>query len=116
MEGRYNKVWNAAVSAPDQAFVPLLKKLISTTREDLFDCLREAYTSLKVKDAMKLTLFEENEEEHFRQFIEGKDGVSSIENGVIYFKQKKPTSKIEIQPTLLINECLKYADEIERII
>lgn len=116
MEGRYNKVWNASVSAPDPAFVPFLRKLISTTREDLFDCLRESYSSLKVNDAMKLTLFDSNEEEQFRQFIEGKEGISKIENGVIYFKQKKPTSNIEIHPTLLINESLKYADEIERII
>lgn len=115
-EGRYSRVWNACNNAPNALYHPFLKNLISTTRDDLFSCIKESYKSLTIGEAMKLLLFSPSEEQAFKEFLDHRSGEWNEQSGTIYFQSQNKESSIEINSTLLINESLRYAHEIERII
>lgn len=115
-EGRYSQVWNACANAPNPLYKSFLRDLISTTRNDLFNCIKESYISLTVPEAMKLLLFLPSEEQAFHALLSQRNGEWTQNGNTIYFQSEHKETSTGLSSTLLINESLKYAHEMERII
>ena len=114
-EGSWHKVLKARNSAPHELCTLFLEQLEDTVREEISKCCESAYKSLKISDAVKLMMFESEEE--LMEYVGDReeDGWSARE-GRLYFKADGPTTVEDIPALKLIGENLQYANELERIV
>jgi 26S proteasome regulatory subunit N12 len=111
MEGSYHKL--RQLNNPAEEYGIFKEILLETVREDIAECSEKAYHFLKLQDATKILLFQ-NEQET-KNFVEKRKW--NVENGVIIFKQvQKQELPFEQTSKQLISKTLGYAKEMERII
>lgn len=117
MEGAHNKVLAARGSPASPYYVPYLDRLYSTVRDEIASCSEKAYPLLSVKEAIKLLLMSNESELQAYATQRGWEVVG----GQVKFQAGAGedggnSGKGVLQSMDLINHCLTYAKELERIV
>ncbi|EFN57735.1 hypothetical protein CHLNCDRAFT_142990 [Chlorella variabilis] len=116
MEGAYNKVLDARARAASDYYKHFLDQLSSTVREEVASCSERAYNSLSVADAAAMMML--GSEAEVVEFAA--EHGWEVSNGRITFKpaaDKDAAAAAAALPSLdIINHCLNYAREVERIV
>ncbi|EFJ43044.1 26S proteasome regulatory complex [Volvox carteri f. nagariensis] len=116
MEGAYNKVLAASREAASEVHGMLLAQLATTVRDEAASCSEKAYERLRVPDAQKLLLFDNDAE--VREYA-NEHGWTITPDDYIVFRAAaaEGTAASKAIPSLeLINNALVYAKELERIV
>lgn len=113
MEGSYNKLRNARTQVPASEYLVFMDILTETVRKEFAACAERAYTSLKVADATKLLLFQNDGET--LQFCQARNW--NVQNSVISFDKSNAQDKT-FQRTAkeVIGKTLSYAHEVSQIL
>jgi len=113
MQGSYAKVGDAKNSAVSPYYVPLLQRIVTTARNEIASCSEAAYETLKTEDAAKILGVDAKQlvaicEEHGWE----------IEGGRVVLKNKGGADTVAgaINNEQVIDNCLQYAKELERIL
>jgi len=111
MEGNYHKILQARSTMPAAPYKYFIDMLVDTVREKISECSEKAYESLPADDAKRLLMFDGTEQ--LVKFAAQRRW--TITDGVIRFT-KGPDDSFDIPARRLIDQTLKYATELERIV
>ncbi|OMH82461.1 26S proteasome non-ATPase regulatory subunit 8 [Zancudomyces culisetae] len=114
MEGSYRKVWNARNDVPAPEYLFLVDILMNTLKNEVASCANQAYTSLPLEDARSLLFCNSTQEVH--ELCKKFDWYLSPKDQKIYFNPDKKEDTEEFNPSLVIEQLLTYAQELERIV
>ena len=124
MEGGYNKVLSARSSMASPYYVPLLDRLASTVRDEVASCSEAAYASLSVAEAVKMLKF--SAESELAEYGAGRGW--KIESGRVVFLKVgggEVGNGVNGHVAAVVGEsgafgmverCVAYAKELERIV
>jgi len=116
MIGSYEQVLHTAQSPPVPYYAFFVSSLLETVRTNIAECMQAAYKSLQVAEAMKLLMF--NSEEETIDFIsENYEHWEISSTKAIQFAPKEQVQKSDAIPSFkVMKEVLSYASELERIV
>lgn len=114
MQGSYSKVLSARGSSVSPYYLPLLERMVTTVKNEIASCSGAAFTSMKVSEAAGLLGVADM----------GEFDAMCLENGwkkqgdmVIFKEATKEADKHGIpEADMVIDHCLQYAKELERIV
>lgn len=114
MEGAYNKIYLAKGEVPAEGYKFFIEELLLTIREDIADCVENAYDRIKPEDIGKMLYLASTNE--ILQYCQQR-GWSVGSDGYLHFK-KEVRSKFDdgIPSHELANQMLHYAREMEQIV
>lgn len=113
MEGAYNKVLAARASPASPYFAPLLDRLAGTVRDEVAGCAEAAYASLPEGEAARMLTLAPGAELGAYAAARG----WAVAAGRVVFKPEGGGAAAPAVPALeIIDHCLTYAKELERII
>lgn len=114
--GSYDQVMIAAAKPPVSYFTFFLTSMLETVRLNIAECAAAAYSTLTVKGATEVLMF--NSEEDTLSFISEAypDWVIDTMLNTIDLRASKTSKKDEIASVQLIQQTLGYATEMERIV
>lgn len=112
MEGAYNKVFLSRANIPAENYAFFVEILLDTIRKEIADCCQNAYASLSVADAAKLTYCDN--EKAFAA-LAAQYPLWKFKGGNVVFPPKEAV-KAELAAPTLIEHSLGYALQLERII
>lgn len=114
MEGQYAQVLLARESMPSPHYAPFMDKLLDTVRDEIAECSSAAYKTLSIDAACKMLMFSSRAE--LEDYVRARADESwSIRDDTVVFAGHEE-AKAEIQSTELIENTLRYASELERIV
>lgn len=112
MQGSYAKVGSAESSAVSPYFVPLLQRIVTTVRNEIASCSEAAYRTLQMKDAA--VLFGVNSSQLPDMC---RDYGWTIQGETIHLQEQKTQQHRGLpEAEHVIDNCLQYAKELERIL
>ncbi|GLC35908.1 hypothetical protein PLESTB_000518300 [Pleodorina starrii] len=116
MEGAYNKVLAASNQSASEVHGMLLAQLATTVRDEAASCSEKAYERLRVADAKKLLLFDN--EAAVRAYAKEHGWTVTVDDYIVFRSAAtEGTAAAKAIPSLeLINNALVYAKELERIV
>ena len=112
MQGSYAKVGEAQNAAVSPYYVPLLQRIVTTARNEIASCSQAAYESLKSADAASILGVSEK---GLAQICE-EQGWEVAGGRVILQKKGGEDVGHAINNEQVIDNCLQYAKELERIL
>lgn len=112
MEGSYNKIIVAKDNVPSPLYEFFVGILINTIRAEIVDCSERAFSSIAVEDAQRL-LFLEGDTAAFEALVSERGWTNT--NGSFVFPDRSD-HKANVPRQTLIENSLKYAVELERIV
>lgn len=123
MEGAYNKVLSARSSPASPYYIPLLDRLSMTVRDEIASCSEAAYSgAMPVTEAARLLRF--NTPQELSTYAQAR-GWKLLDNDMIQFSGDDLKSSSKVNGNIstvsfpafeLIDHCMVYAKELERII
>ena len=117
VEGSYNKILSQKQNVPHEAYQFFVNKFVDAIRFEIARSAEKAYESLKLADTHRLFMIEKDPE--LKQFIannSNKEGVEwQVRGDRLYFVKQKADAK-EIPSERMINTCLQFATELNRIV
>lgn len=114
MEGAYNKVLAARTSPASPYYITLLDRLATTVRDEVASCSEASYASLPVADAARMLRLS-NEAE--LAAYAGQRGWTLADGQVAFEKKEGGGGPATAPPAFeIIQHCLEYAKELERIV
>eukprot|EP00112_Aurelia_sp_Birch-Aquarium-sp1_P001694 Seg1183.10 transcript_id=Seg1183.10/GoldUCD/mRNA.D3Y31 product="26S proteasome non-ATPase regulatory subunit 8" protein_id=Seg1183.10/GoldUCD/D3Y31 len=111
MEGSYHKVFLAKDNVPAEAYYFFINILIDTLRDEVAACMEKSYQQISFKEATRM-LFFQNDANMTEYSV--KRGWSIVGNS--YHFTADAHDKQEVSANKLIEQCLGYAKELERIV
>ena len=112
MQGSYAKVGEAQKAATSPYYVPLLQRIVVTVRNEIASCSEAAYETLSVEDAASILGVSQAEVSGICE-AHGWD----INDGKVILQKKGDADVINgINNEQVIDNCLQYAKELERIL
>lgn len=116
MEGAYSKVLLSRASPVSPYYLPLLNRLAATVRDEVSSCIEAAYESLSTSSAAHMLRFDSEAElaAYARQrgwTMEGGLLMFTKDQGAVGGEKSKAPPAFEV-----IEHCLEYAKELERIV
>lgn len=114
MVGSYNNVLSAKATMPSPHYGCFMDMLLDTVREAIAECSEVAYTTLSLKAAREMMIFESEAE--LLAYVADNRPEWLVADGAIHFEGVKSKKVQEIPSMRLIAETLSYATEIERIV
>jgi len=112
MQGSYAKVGEAQNVAVSPYYVPLLQRIVTTARNEIASCSQAAYQSLTSADAASILGVSEKD---LVQICE-EQGWEVAGGRVILQKKGDDDVSRAISNEQVIDNCLQYAKELERIL
>ncbi len=113
MEGAYNRVLSAQRAVPNAYYARFMESLVETVRKEVLDCVEKAYGSLTLAELQKMLLFDAPKTAALIAELKP-SWVVSPSGSVAFAQAQKATAPL---PSLrLINETLRYATDLDRII
>mmetsp|Transcript_3534 Transcript_3534/g.5829 ORF Transcript_3534/g.5829 Transcript_3534/m.5829 type:complete len:202 (+) Transcript_3534:405-1010(+) len=115
--GSYDKVMEAAAKPPTKYFSFFLTSLMETVRINIGECAAAAYSTMSIKAATEILMFENEEEtlEFISDFYPTWD-VDALERTIVCGDGTIIHKSEEIPSLKLISQNLGYATELERIV
>lgn len=112
MQGSYAKVGSAQGSAVSPYYVPLLQRIVMTVRNEIASCSQAAYKTLRVQDAQVLLGVNASElEDMCSQY-----GWTLQGEYVVFQEPGMQQDRGLPEAEHVIDNCLQYAKELERIL
>jgi len=111
MEGNYNKVFLSKGNVPAESYQFFINMLIDTLRDEVSACIESSYNQISQKEACRMLFFDKQAD--LLKYAAKKNW--NVENNNYIFK-KDVQSKQEISSLKIIQNCLGYAKELERIV
>ena len=112
MQGSYAKVGEAQNGAVSPYYVPLLQRIVTTARNEIASCSQAAYQSLTSADAASILGVSEKD---LVQICD-EQGWEMAGGRVILQKKGDDDVSRAISNEQVIDNCLQYAKELERIL
>ena len=112
MQGSYAKVGSAQNSAVSPYFVPVLQRIVTTVRNEIASCSEAAYKTLQLKDAESIFGVHSNDVPALCS-----EYGWTIEGDVIILQDQRVQQHRGLpEAEQVIDNCLQYAKELERIL
>lgn len=117
MEGAYNKIYLAKGEVPAEGYKFFIDELLTTIREDIADCLENAYERIKPEDIGRMLYLSDTAE--IKSYCQQR-GWSTSSSGYLEFnssknaKQQQDDNKLPSEP--LAERMISYAREMEQIV
>jgi 26S proteasome regulatory subunit N12 len=120
MDGNYNKLLEARVTAPAPEFQFFINRVIETIRNEIATSAEKAYSSLTLASACELLRLPGVQDlQHFIQEFNSRVD-SNVEwvvsDSRLTFRRKHENKATEIPKWQLMSQALNYAIELERIV
>lgn len=113
MEGNYNKVFLTKGNVPAESYHFFINILLGTLRDEVAACIEKSYTLVSIKEAARMLFFDD--EKLLAAYASKRDW--ELDGNKNYTFQIERTEKNKEIPSLkLIEQCLTYAKELERIV
>lgn len=112
MEGAFNKVLEARTSVPAESYRYFMDLLSATVRDEVAGCSERAYPSLKVDDAQRLLLIQNQQEAAQYAAQRGWE----LRDGRVFFQPLDKAGAHDINALEVISNSMTYARELERIV
>ncbi|KAK4304381.1 hypothetical protein Pmani_023665 [Petrolisthes manimaculis] len=115
MEGAYNKIYLAKGEVPAEGYKFFIEELLSTIREDIADCVENAYDRIRPEDIGKMLYLTGTKE--ILDYC-GQRGWGVAKDGYLQFKKKevRKNSDDSIPSKELAHQMINYAREMEQIV
>jgi len=113
MEGAYNKIYLAKGEVPAEGYKFFIEELLSTIREDIADCVENAYDRIRPEDIGKMLYLSSTKE--ILQYCEQR-GWKVESDGYLHFKKEVRKSDDTIPSQELAHQMINYAREMEQIV
>ena len=118
-EGNYNKLLSMQNALNESSYLHYLQKLNSSIRFQIARSMEKSFNDISVKDVSEMLLFQTHNDLY--QFLENdrpntKNINWHIFNDRIYFKEISQLDKNVIPSNKVMNDTIKLATEIEKII
>ncbi|XP_042216026.1 26S proteasome non-ATPase regulatory subunit 8-like [Homarus americanus] len=113
MEGAYNKIYLAKGEVPAEGYKFFIGELLATIREDIADCVENAYDRIRPEDIGKMLYLSSTKE--ILQYCEQR-GWQVGTDGYLHFKKEVRKSDDSIPSKELANQMINYAREMEQIV
>jgi len=115
MVGSYDEVLGASAHVPDPLYKFFIENLLHTVRDSIADCLEVAYKTIKLKDAMLMMKFHNQDE--LNDYIQECQEDWVVQDDTLCFQPPEVGYKAsDIPSEKLIAQSLSYATELERIV
>eukprot|EP00795_Rhopilema_esculentum_P003477 gene3477-1859_t len=111
MEGSYHKVFLAKENVPAEAYYFFINILVDTLRDEVAACMEKSYENITVKEATRMLFFQNDAKMKEYSIKRG----WKAQGGSYHFKADVH-DKQEISAGKVIEQCLGYAKELERIV
>jgi 26S proteasome regulatory subunit N12 len=113
MQGSYANIGSAKSSAVSPYYVPLLDRIVTTVRNEVASCSQAAYKKLRVEDAQKILDIRADEVDAYCAEYGWKK-----EGEYILLQESAQQDALQGLPEAerVIQNCMQYAKELERII
>jgi len=112
MEGNYNKVFLSKGNVPAESYHFFINILLNTLRDEVATCIEKSYGRISLTEACRMLFFDQQND---LMAYSTKKNWTLDENNNFLFKQHVEHSK-EIPSLRIIQQCLGYAKELERIV
>ena len=115
MEGSFHKVMLLKGNIPASNYNFFMDILFVTIRNEIASCIEKAYVTISILEAAKKLMMDSRED--LERYVRER-GWQRSEDGqtFVFSKQEKKEELHFVQNTLLIQECLSYARELEKIV
>ncbi|XP_050690653.1 26S proteasome non-ATPase regulatory subunit 8-like [Eriocheir sinensis] len=113
MEGAYNKIYLAKGEVPAEGYKFFIEELLSTIREDIADCVENAYDRIRPEDIGKMLYLSSTKE--ILKYCETR-GWQVGADGYLHFKKEVRKSEDGIPSRELAHQMINYAREMEQIV
>ncbi|KAF2348794.1 CSN8/PSMD8/EIF3K [Trinorchestia longiramus] len=116
MEGAYNKIYLAKGEVPSERYKFFIDELLATIREDIADCLENAYERIKPEDIGRMLYLSDTAE--IKAYCKQR-GWSSDSSGYLVFSSdltKQQQEEIKVPSHTLAEQMISYAREMEQIV
>ena len=115
MEGSFHKVLLLTGNVPAQNYNFFMDILIGTIRKEIASCIEKAYMRISVLEAAKVLMIESPGQ--LEEYVKEREWtVSGDGNYIVFSQQEKRETLHFVQNQLLIQQCLGYAQELEKIV
>lgn len=115
MEGSFHKVLLLTGNVPAQNYTFFVDILIGTIRKEIASCIEKAYTRISAQEAAKVLMVESSAQ--LEEYVREREWTVSEDGAHFVFSQQEKKEKLHfVQNQLLIQECLGYARELEKIV
>jgi len=111
MEGNYNKVFLSKGNVPAESYHFFINILLDTLRDEVAACIEKSYDHVSVQEACRMLFFDQQKD----LLAYSKKRSWNVDSNRFIFKQQVERSK-EIPSLRIIEQCLGYAKELERIV
>ncbi|XP_066920941.1 26S proteasome non-ATPase regulatory subunit 8-like [Clytia hemisphaerica] len=111
MEGNYNKVFLSKGNVPAESYHFFINILLDTLRDEVATCIEKSYDQISQKEAYRMLFFDK--ETDLLNYASKKNW--KVESNRYVFRQDVQ-SKQELSSLKIIENCLGYAKELERIV
>lgn len=112
MQGSYAKVGSAHSTAVSPYYVPLLQRIVTTVRNEIASCSEAAYKTLRIKDAESILGVNASE----LQAMCHEYGWTIQDDMIVLQQQGVQHHRGLPEAEHVIDNCLQYAKELERIL
>ena len=120
MEGSYHKIYLSKEDIPDPYYSLFIVNLLNTIRDEIAKSTEKAYSSISFSEASRLLMIED--EADFIKYVNERGWSHDLNKQVIVFGNSSEQDKGEgidtdlQSPRLIIQQCLGYARELEKIV
>jgi len=114
MEGAYNKIYLAKGEVPAEGYKFFVDELLATIREDIADCLENAYETIRPQDIGKMLYLTDSQE--INAYCEQR-GWKREGGQLVFTARAKPSQEDPIVPAkAMAEQMISYAREMEMIV
>lgn len=111
MEGNYNKVFLSKGNVPAESYHFFINILLDTLRDEVAACIEKSYDQISLHEACRMLFFDNQKD--LMTYSTKRNW--NIDGSNFTFKQEIEGTK-EIPSMKIIEQCLGYAKELERIV
>lgn len=113
MEGNYNKVFLTKGNVPAESYHFFINILLGTLRDEVANCIEKSYPLVSMREACRMLFFDD--EKQLISYASKKNWQVDANKNYIFQIGRAEHNK-EIPSLKLIEQCLTYAKELERIV
>uniref|UniRef100_A0A2P2I054 26S proteasome non-ATPase regulatory subunit 8 n=1 Tax=Hirondellea gigas TaxID=1518452 RepID=A0A2P2I054_9CRUS len=115
MEGAYNKIYLAKGEVPAEGYKFFIEELLATIREDIADCLENAYERIRPDDIGRMLYL--NDTDEIKAYCKQR-GWTSDSSGYLVFSSssKAQVEDLKMPSSTLAEQMISYAREMEQIV
>ncbi|KAK3092286.1 hypothetical protein FSP39_000771 [Pinctada imbricata] len=113
MEGSYNKVFLAKGNVPAENYNFFIDILLNTIRNEIASCIEKAYDRIALNEASRMLFFESVKPMKDYAVTRGWNVAS---DGFFHYSQEKKDQDETIPATVLAEQTIEYARELEMIV